>query len=261
MAISLRSVCRKLLSFSADTLARTQGFLFPEKFTWTWKFEMLLGRYEPETTAVFRKIIKPGMVVLDIGAHIGYFTRLFSVLAKANGKVYAFEADDANYSLLENNTRACRNTALVKKAVAYADGTVDFYHVENSTGCHSTIKPSSPAQKVSVLAVSIDSFAASKHIPRIDVIKMDIEGGEPSALRGMHATIYANPHIILISEFNPRAIAAGGKDPAAYIHEIESYGLSVHAITAAGLVLVSSDTIAEHLDRRVGSVNVLCKKI
>lgn len=254
-------MCRKLLSYAADALARMQGFSFPGKFTWAWKFEMLLGRYEPETTAIFREIIKPGMVVLDIGAHIGYFTRLFSKLAKASGKVYAFEADDENYRLLENNTRLCRNTVLVKKAAADADGTVAFYHIKNSTGCHSTIEPSGAAQKVSVPSVSIDSFAAREHIPRIDIIKMDIEGGEPAALRGMHTTIHANPRIVLISEFNPGAIAAGRKDPATYIHEIEVYGLSVHVITATGLVLVSSDTIMGYLGHKVGSVNILCKKI
>ena len=95
---------KRLIELIVNFYAKLNNFSFPNKFTWKWKLEMLFHNYEKETTELFKKIIKPGMTVIDIGAHIGYFTRLFSKLVGEKGKVFAFEADPINFSFLKRNT-------------------------------------------------------------------------------------------------------------------------------------------------------------
>jgi len=66
------------------------------------------GFFEKYETKLFKKSIKRGMVVLDIGANIGYYTLLAARLVGDEGKVFAFEPDPYNYSLLRKNIEANR---------------------------------------------------------------------------------------------------------------------------------------------------------
>jgi ubiquinone/menaquinone biosynthesis C-methylase UbiE len=83
----MRYFIKKLLTQFVDFLALLQGFSFPQKYTWRWKLTMLTNRYEPETTRVLRDLLAPSMIVLDVGAHIGYFTRLASKQVGPEGHV------------------------------------------------------------------------------------------------------------------------------------------------------------------------------
>lgn len=201
---------------------------------------MLLELYERETVELFRKKVKPNMVIVDIGAHIGYFTRLFSKLVGKRGQVFAFEADPTNYVLLTQNTLGRPNVNRVQLALTDKTGTIDFYHYADKSGAHSTL-PNVPLtfakRKITVTSTTLDSWCTENHIPRVDVIKMDIEGGESAALRGMNATLQNTK--ILITEFAPAWIEAAGSTPLAFLQEIERYGFSISAITPKGLVTLS----------------------
>ena len=74
----LDGLIKAVLNNAVTFIARVKGFYFPKNYVRQQRWEMLTGRYEPDSVAVFRSLITPGMVVVDIGAHIGYFTRLFS---------------------------------------------------------------------------------------------------------------------------------------------------------------------------------------
>lgn len=66
------------------------------------------GEWEPGLTRVMKKLIKPGMRVIDIGAHVGYSTTLMSKLVGPTGAVTSFEPEPYNYSLLVKNAGASR---------------------------------------------------------------------------------------------------------------------------------------------------------
>ena len=61
------------------------------------------GVYEEFETQVFRSMVKPGMVVLDVGANIGYYTLIAADLVGEQGRVYAFEPHPSNYDLRVRN--------------------------------------------------------------------------------------------------------------------------------------------------------------
>jgi len=76
--------------------------------------------YEPYETKLFKQVMKEEMVVVDVGAHIGYFTLMAAKLVGAKGKVYAFEPDPSNYRLLVKSIHenGYRNVVAIQKAVS-----------------------------------------------------------------------------------------------------------------------------------------------
>ena len=84
------------------------------------------GYYEPFITAFVKDMIKEGDIVIDIGAHIGYYTLLFSKLVGKTGKVFAFEAHPDNFTLLKQNveTNGYTNVVVENKAVSNYNGKI-----------------------------------------------------------------------------------------------------------------------------------------
>src|SRR5664280_627600 len=73
--------------------------------------------YEPVETEWVRKVVKPGMVCYDLGAHWGYYTHLLSQLTGPSGKVFAFEPDPDNRLKLEKRVAGLGNVTIVPVAV------------------------------------------------------------------------------------------------------------------------------------------------
>ena len=257
----MRTAIKKILTKIVDAYARLRNFSFPSKYTWRWKWDALTNRYEKETTDLFLELLRPGMTVIDVGAHIGYFTRICAGRVGNSGHVYAFEADAENYSLLRRNTAAYTNVTLVPAAVSSHTGNVNFYHLPESTGCHSTLAPEGAAVKVTVPATTLDLFIGEKVRRPVDLIKMDIEGGEWEALKGMTGVL-AQEHLSLIIEWNPESLERGGIDPLELLSRLAAYRFSLFAITPRGRVPLSTSTLKEAYTylQPGGSVNIYCKK-
>src|ERR1035437_453528 len=76
---------------------------------------------------LIRSIVKPGFNILDIGANIGFYTKLFSQLTGPTGSVHAFEPETTNFKYLQNNLRANKNVTLINKAVSDKTGPLKIY--------------------------------------------------------------------------------------------------------------------------------------
>lgn len=248
-----------MLDIFINLWAGARQFYFPKKFSWDWKLEMLTGWYEKDTTALFKKIIKPGMTVVDIGAHIGYYTSLFAELAGPQGRIYAFEADPDNFMLLQKNTSRHKNVIRVPQAVSNHNGINKFYKIKNSTGCHSVI-PSDNADEISVPAVCLDDYVDQKNL-KIDAIKIDIEGGEPLAFMGMRKLFSETDNLLLVMEFSPKALKSANINPLEFLQKIKNYGFNVLQIFANGETKILPLENIENLDwYRTGYANLLLKK-
>lgn len=255
-----RAVHRSLNALVSG-VAWTQGFSFPKKFNWDWKWEMLAGLYEKETVAFCRRVMKPGMHIADIGAHAGYFTRLYAKLVGPTGTVYAFEPDPENYALLERNTRNLKNVKRYPLAISDREGSVDFYETENNTGCHSLVPAGFRPNKITVQATTLDALVRSGEISNIDFLKMDIEGAEPMALQGMKETIASHPKLGMIIEFCPANLSDSGTDPAGFIESLRGMGLRIYAIKEDGLKeITSEDAKAQRFYLKGHYVNLFASK-
>ena len=232
-----------ILDNAVNLYSAIRRYHFPANYIRRWKLDLLEDIYEKETMVLFKKILRPGMVVVDVGAHIGYFTRIFSKFAGSNGNVYAFEADPENFKVLERNTNFMPNVRRYPIAISDHSGTIDFYHCEEKAGCHSTL-PNLPLdykmKKISVDATDLDTVLEQAGVKHVDIIKMDIEGGEVAALKGMKK-ILEQKDITLIVEFAPAWIIAAGATPQGFLSEIASFGFNIFVITDKGLVKLNSN--------------------
>jgi FkbM family methyltransferase len=148
---------------------------------------LYLQQFEPDVRATIRRLTKPGMTVLDIGANIGAHTLLFSSLVGPTGRVVAFEPTDFAYAKLQKNLSL--NPALRVEVVhlALADRTssqqqVDFRASWQTNGGR-TNGPST------VDMVRLDEWAEAQGLLRVDVIKLDVDGYEYPVIAGGMATI------------------------------------------------------------------------
>lgn len=171
--------------------------------------EMALGEpWEPLTTSLFRRVIRPGDVVIDMGAHWGYFTLLAASLCENSGRVYAFEPHPKNFALLNKNIAAnhLSNVVAIQKAVSDRKGETLLF--ESTRAAEHSLVPfwgwdadgNSTLPTISVTTVTLDGYLPSVQ-PRL--IKMDIEGSEFHALQGMKDLVARTPELVLISELNP----------------------------------------------------------
>ncbi|MBK6328495.1 MAG: FkbM family methyltransferase [Chloroflexi bacterium] len=91
--------------------------------------DILFGFHEPNTFEVFRQLVKPGMVVADIGANHGYFSVFLNKMVGPNGLVYAFEPVPKTFAVLQR--ALAQNGASVVKpvcaAVSNKNKPVSFY--------------------------------------------------------------------------------------------------------------------------------------
>ncbi len=155
----------------------------------------LLGSYEPPKAEALAELVREGDVVCDIGAHMGYFTAIAALGAGPTGRVHAFEPRPLNYELLLRHVRLNRldNVRPVRAAVGEASGSGRFEsRVGTGTG------HLSPDGDLPVRVVALDDLHRSGELPRVDVLKVDVEGGELGVLRGA-ATILERqrPRLVL----------------------------------------------------------------
>lgn len=123
--------------------------------------------------------IKGDDIVLDIGAHIGFFTVLAAKSAP-KGKIYAFEPSEENFKLLEENTKINKldNIELINRAVAKESGIREFALSADDPAGHAIPYEETNRQKIQVQAVSLDNFLKKGDINEVNFLKMDCEGAE-----------------------------------------------------------------------------------
>ena len=235
-------------------------YIFPE----TWDFHAYVDRpFEPYTVELFKCAIKPGSRVLDIGAQFGYYSLLAAKRTGCDGKVYAFEPAPVNFKLLERNIQANGYGNIihaVQKGVGERHTTASLFLYEGSDS-HGMYRHPNASVKGTVLfeCVTIDDFI---HGERVDVIKMDIEGNEPYALKGMERTVSENDRLIMFAELAPANLRGAGVEPESYLAQLENLGFDIKLIdeNTSSLKPVTRDLLREAGQDSCWYANLYCVK-
>jgi len=173
------------------------------------------GTWEPYETDLFTAAIKPGAVVADIGANIGYYTLLAARAVGPTGTVLAFEPDPDNFALLSANVRTNRfdNVVLVPAALGDQAGTLDLHRDARNFGNHSLAGENVPDEGdvVKVEVRTLDDSLAGHGRLAVDVLKLDVQGAEGLVLQGGREALRARP--ICFTEFWPDGLRRFGTDP------------------------------------------------
>lgn len=175
--------------------------------------------WEPETTKVVKELVKEGDVCVDVGASIGYFTLLFARLVGKTGKVYALEPTSNQCKYIKKNVElnGYQDRVEIHNKAAW-DKTADNFsrRDDNKEGNRVQVNAS---YENKIEGVALDDVLPEK----VDFIKMDIDGSEPIALRGLVKTFERNPQLKLVIEFYPECIKKLGNDPDSMMAILDKY--------------------------------------
>lgn len=191
---------RTIVKVAAGGLAgyRLELDLHTEKDYW-------LGTYEAELQKALRRFVRPGMTAYDVGANIGYISLLLARRVGDAGRVVAVEALPVNIERLRRNLALNDlegRVQVLDAAVVDKPGAVTFLvHASTSMGkVQGSAGRDNEAyqQHLRVEGVTLDEIVYRRGYPLPDVVKMDIEGGEALAIRGMSRLLREAPPVLLI---------------------------------------------------------------
>lgn len=195
-------------------VARRDGWSFPANHSASHAFAF--GTWEPETTRLIHSLLFDGATFVDVGANVGYYTRLAARRVGRTGRVFAFEPSPENFACLVHNTRRLPNVTPVASAVSDRTGRVLPLFVGSVSGLHSLFRESAEAPATAwtlVPTMALDDFIDSAGLDHIDLVKIDAEGAEPLVLRGMGRALDAGKVGAMVLEYSPESVTAGGMDP------------------------------------------------
>jgi FkbM family methyltransferase len=221
-----------------------------------------LDDYEPAKTEVFVNSLHAGDVAIDVGAHIGYYTLLAARRVGENGRVFAFEPDPNNYSLLVENIKLnnYENVVPVKKAVSNKTGSTELFLASSSSTHSLFLAPASQAAKSIVVdSLSLDDFFSkypSSLTARIRLIKIDTEGAEMVVLLGMSQLMKDKP-LTIITDVAAHQIINSGFEPAEFVSKLVEYGFELNCI---GEKAYDTREIVDMANRGVPWLDLLCSK-
>ena len=211
---------------------------------------VISGTWEEYETEVFKKNINKGDTVLDIGAHIGYYTLIAAQLVGDKGKVYAFEPDHKNFSLLKKNVEVngYKNVVLVNKAVGEIDGKIELYLDDENTGDHRIYVSDARRKGITIEVVTLNNFL--KNNEEVNLIKMDIQGSESSALKGGSNIIKENKSIKILTEFWPKGLKLSGSSSNEFINLLIKNKFYIYDINESDkkMKLLNTKTLLSEFD-------------
>jgi len=166
---------------------------------------------------ILRQPVAQGNVLIDIGAHCGFFTAYLAFLSQMlsipGAKVIALEPDRRHFACLQKTIQRSPLPAVkvINAAIAEKDGVVDLYGTQDD--CLHSYFTEGASPLYTVPAITLDTLG-EEHLTseeRIAFIKIDVDGAEPDLFRGGQRTIEKHRPVILM-EFAPDWLRRAGVD-------------------------------------------------
>ncbi len=232
--------------------------------------------YEPHLQRVLRAHLGEGSVFVDVGANIGFMS-LFAASLHPTIQVHAFEPNLENGELLKLSRARNNLTGVTLYPHAVADRPQSF--LLKTYGSNGWLEPLEPDTDTSAYpsAVDVAALAAGEqtqqflvhavrlddtlaHLTRLDLIKMDIEGAEPLAWRGMQQIIRRH-RPALVMEFAPAMIQnVSQTDPYAFLEDVQQQGYRLHILAGDATILATPEQVRTHMgERGENHCDILCK--
>ena len=219
--------------------------------------ELLESGREATFIALLKSSIGVGMMVVEAGAHMGYVTLQSARAVGPSGRVFAFEANPRAVPLIERNLSANgleERVTVVPLALGDVPGRHDFF-LSGGGDTSSLHEPDGASERIEVTVTALDAWLDPT--VRVDVVKLDIEGGEVAALRGMRETLSrAGPDLVVFAECNPSMLERSGSSTSELIEVLRGQGLDVRWIDESR----GSTRPLDDVDLSHGYVNLCCRR-
>jgi FkbM family methyltransferase len=216
------------------------------------------GLFEPASTNWVRRIVKPGMVAIDVGANFGYYTMQLSRLVGPDGLVHAFEPS-ARYHprLLDHIERnGCRNVIVSEYGLSDRFHEEPLYGDNVSATMHWPDDARPPEIEETIRLRTLDNYAKEASLSRLDFIKVDIDGHEPGFVTGAIETLKKFRPIILM-EFSQVSLVMAGSDVERLGQQLTEIGYALHSEQTGEPYASRLDFLRDAMNC-THSVNVIC---
>jgi FkbM family methyltransferase len=208
------------------------------------------GKWEPFTTRILAALVRPGDVVVDVGANIGWYSAVLGRLVGAGGTVIAVEPDPRNLELLRRNMAGVAARYLeFAGALADRESTMELSLSPSNLGDHrlvgSTAHPEEQLRTtVTVPVATLDALFAVHSIDpsEVRVLKIDTQGAESLIFLGSPQFFGRFPsHCAAIIEFAPNLLRQHGDDQIkTFIETVTGFGRTLYRVRRSSLVPTSA---------------------
>ena len=157
--------------------------------------KVFYGNWEPTITFMFKKIIKPGMVVLDVGANMGYYTLLSAKLMKGTGKIYAFEPTSGGFKRLKTNISLNNfNNIKIENIGLSNENKKIKAKIRHSWKLDGLVEP----KEDNINMMKLDDYLQKNKINKVNFIKIDVDGYEYEVLKGAEKTLKKDKPVLCL---------------------------------------------------------------
>lgn len=197
------------------------------------------GSFEPNEFAFLDRMLKPGMVFVDVGANDGYYTLFAAQRVGPSGRVLAIEPSTRERANLERNIarNGLGNVKVVPLALGATCGTAGLRLAQSAHSGHNTLGgfANDGVQAESVEQVKVcmlDSLAGELALDRIDVMKIDVEGAEANVIAGAREVL-ARTQPVIVLEISDKALRGQGSDAEQLIATLRELGYEIGVFSAS----------------------------
>jgi len=222
------------------------------------------GAHEKTVTSLVKMEIKKGDTVLDIGAHIGYYTVIFSQLVGPKGKVYSFEPDPRNFLLLQKTVQEnnLTNVEIFNNAVSDKNKLVEFFQSTADSIGNRLVDSvyNESGIKIQINSISIDEFFKNRN-DEINFIKLDIQGAEGVAINGLKNILRTNKKIKIMQQWAPSFVSKYDVKPDSHLNFLEELGYNFYVLDGVNNKIYKTTTqklMKRYLDEDLADVNLFC---
>jgi len=185
-------------------------------------------RYEIEDARFAAEFIHPGSKVLDIGAHAGLYSVFAAALVGNEGEVHAFEIEEHSFATLAKNARRYPVIRPHHKAVWDGDAQMSVMFSRENPGMHwVSLHDHADQATMENIAHTIPAVALDSYLPNdfmVDFVKLDVEGAELHALKGMEQILRRSQQTGMVIEFVKEHLKRQGNTSREVVEFLESCG-------------------------------------
>ena len=187
------------------------------------------GEFEPDATAVVRRLLRTGDKVVDAGANYGWYTTLCAELVGPQGSVFAFEPVPPTFNRLSEHVKLNKNSDCVvteQLALGKEQGEIHVHLFDDLSHSRSSISSLGRKHFVlySVPITDLNSYLHSHCVDRIDFLKCDVEGSELMVLQGAGEILDSEDAPMILIELNEETTSQFGYQPIDIVTYLQNRG-------------------------------------
>jgi FkbM family methyltransferase len=193
-----------------------------------------VGELEPGTRRLIERLVGPGDLYIDVGAHLGLHVLAAARAMKGHGKIIAFEPYEPTKRLLEKSVwvNGFSEITEIHRAAVSARGGDQKLYLGTASSHHSLFSLDNPVglSQSSVDVPVVRLCDVVKQDQSVKLLKIDAEGAEIDVLEGAESVVRNNPNIALVVEFGPSHLRRTGQSTARWFSSFANLGLVYRVI-------------------------------